>query len=248
MPRLRRLRHPQAGPDRACRAPDSARAGGLPLRHWLLLALPLLHEHVRIARHPRAGTGVCLRAQAHPPRTPRLDHHRRWRWTLHRHKPPVASAAAQPGCHRRALQQPGLRADQRAALSDLSPRAGDPILAVGFGGVPLQPRVAGVERRSNLCGAYVGPGPCPSAHGARARCPAPGRRLCGGLPELPGLQRRCLRPLYGEGVQALERALCGARQAAPLRSQWRACRAAPHDHSRGGLHRGGGAFGAMDSR
>ena len=64
--------HPHRGPAADARARRDAREHGVRLRHRLLEPLPVLHEHLRHALHPRPGAGDRHRARDGPARPRRV--------------------------------------------------------------------------------------------------------------------------------------------------------------------------------
>ena len=131
MPGLRRLRDPQQRAKGYAGPGHSARKGGFCFRHWLLVAISLLHEHLRLSQHPRTRAGDCDGNQIRQSRTQRLgDYGRRrravnWRQSFH------ARAAAQPGHQLHSFQQPHLWFDERTVQSNLSLRAANEVDADG---------------------------------------------------------------------------------------------------------------------
>ncbi len=77
VPRLRRLRGPGRRPGLHARTRPGQRKHRVHLRHRMLLPLPVLHEHLRHALHPRPRTRHRHRPGHLPPRPVRLGRHRR---------------------------------------------------------------------------------------------------------------------------------------------------------------------------
>ena len=119
MPRLRRLRRARR------RAPVPAHAGHPPrehrvrLRHRLLLAVPVLPQHLRHALHPRPRARDRHRPGRHPARPVGVGRHRRRRRAVDRRQPPDPRAAPQREPQDPAVQQPDLRAHQGPVLADV---------------------------------------------------------------------------------------------------------------------------------
>ena len=76
VPRVRRLLDPRRRADAHARARRAPGEHGLPVRHRLRGPVPVLHEHLRDALHPRPGAGHRHRAGHHPARSRRLGGHR----------------------------------------------------------------------------------------------------------------------------------------------------------------------------
>ena len=94
------------------------------VRHRLRGPVPVLHEHLRDALHPRPRAGDRHRAGRGPPRPRRVGRHRRRRRAVDRRQPPHPRAAPQRQPHDPAVQQPDLRPDQGPVLADERGRQG----------------------------------------------------------------------------------------------------------------------------
>ena len=142
MSRLRGLlgAHRAAAPH--ARARRQAREPGVRERHRLLEPLPVLHEHLRGAQHPRPCARGRDRHRGGPARPRRVGRHRRRRRSLDRRQPPDPRAAPQRELHDPAVQQPDLRADQGPVLADERAREGHEELAVRLARPPVQPDLA----------------------------------------------------------------------------------------------------------
>ena len=129
--RLRRLRHSHAGAERAAQAGHSAGEDLFRLGHRLLVAVPLLPEHLRHPRHSRPGPGDRHGREVRPARTLGVGGYRRRRQPLDRHEPPDPLPAAEPGPQHPAVQQPDLRPDQGPVLAHLGVRQEDQVEPLG---------------------------------------------------------------------------------------------------------------------
>ena len=76
VPGMRRLLDPGRGADAHARPRGAPGEHRLPVRHRLRGPVPVLHEHLRDALHPRPGAGHRHRAGHHPARPRRLGGHR----------------------------------------------------------------------------------------------------------------------------------------------------------------------------
>ena len=94
----------------------------LRLGHRLLLAVPLLREHLRLPRHPRPRAGHRHGREVRQPGALGLGGHRRRRRPVDRHQPPDPLPAPQPRRQDPAVQQPHLRPDQGPVLAHLRVR------------------------------------------------------------------------------------------------------------------------------
>ncbi len=128
---LRGLRHPFASAERAATTGSPARKSRLRFRHRLLVAIPLLSQHLRNARHSRAGAGNRHGREMRESGIVRVGHHRRRRQPLDRHQSLDPLHAAQSGRQYPALEQPDLRPDQRAILADLRIRQENEVQPAG---------------------------------------------------------------------------------------------------------------------
>ena len=237
MPRLRRLLHPEAGRDHPQGAGPAQGGARLHQRHRLQLALPVLPGHLWHARDPWPCAGHRERVAQRAARAERMDDHRRRRLAEHRRQPPDPPAAAQRGREHPALQQRDLRPHQGPVLAHQSRGGGDAEHAHGQHRPSLQPDGPVQGRRWHVPGTRHGPRPQAAARGAHPRRCPPRRQPGGGLPELQRVQRRGLRSLHRQGLQALPYHLRGAREAARLRQR--------HQGHPAGLHasHGGGPGG-----
>ena len=111
------------------------------LRHRLLVAVPVLHEHLRDALDPRPRAGDRDRAGGVPAGPVGVGGHRRRRRAVDRRQPPDPRAAPQRQPQDPAVQQPDLRADQGPVLPDLRARQDHQVDADGLAGL----------RRSTRC-------------------------------------------------------------------------------------------------
>ena len=164
--------------------------------------LPVLHEHLRHALHPRPRAGHRHRARLLPQGPERVGGDRRRRRAVDRRQPPDPRPAAERQPEDPAVQQPDLRPDQGPVQPDLRDRQDHQVDADGLARRALQPAVAGDRRRGVLRGPHHRLRP--QAHperAARGRRP-PGHRAGGDLPELQHLQRRRLRHPQGPGHRA----------------------------------------------
>ena len=122
--------------------------------HRLLQPLPVLHEHVRRPRDPRARAGDRDGYRHRAARPPGVGRHRRRRRALDRRQPPDPRASPQRQPQDPAVQQPDLRTDEGPVLADVRAGEGHEVDAVRLARAPLQPdlgraRVRGDVRRSH---------------------------------------------------------------------------------------------------
>ncbi len=220
VPRLRGLRDPQRHPGLHAGARPLARAHRLRLGDRLRSALPVLHADVRDALDPRARAGDRDRPRGHATGSLGLGRHGRRRRAVDRRKPPHPRAAPERQPQDPPLQQPDLRAHERAVLADLRAGEGDEVDAHGVARPSVQPaldrdRRRGVVRCAGDRHGQEGPD-------GRARCcrSASWIRVRRDPPELQHLQRRRVRGSRGEGESDLPR----ERSADPLRRGRRARR------------------------
>ena len=198
VPRLRGLRDPQDHPAAHARARGPAGADRVRFRHRLRGALPVLHGHVRNAHDPRARARVRDRGEARQSGARRVARHRRRGRAQHRGQPTCCTfsgatwtsrsccsttrptVSPRDSTRRRHGKAPEPRRPPKGrSTTPVSPLA----FALGAGGRFLgrgidtvRPRLADVVRR--------------------ARPRAPGRLVHRDLPELPGVQRRCVRRVH----------------------------------------------------
>ena len=95
VPRLRRLRDPGAGAEVMPELGVAPREHRVRLRHRLLAAVPLLHEHVRVPHDPRPGAGHRHRASTDASRALGVGGDRRRRRPVDRRQPLHPRPAAQ---------------------------------------------------------------------------------------------------------------------------------------------------------
>ena len=122
MPRLRRLRRALRRPTDLSRPPGPARKGRRRLGHRLLVALPALHEDLRLPRPPRARAPGRVRDQSPAARSAHLARDRRRRLLLDRGRALDARYPLQHGHDGDAVRQQRLRPHQEADLADEPPR------------------------------------------------------------------------------------------------------------------------------
>ena len=149
--RLRGLRHPGAGAEGVAAAGHPPREDRVHFRDRLLVAVPLLPEHLRDAQHPRAGAGDRHGPEMCAAGVVRVGRHRRRRRLVDRHKSHDPLHAAQPGRQHPAVQQPDLRLDQGTVLADLRVRQEDEIQSAGHDRAADPSDRAGAGRRSDVC-------------------------------------------------------------------------------------------------
>ena len=114
---MRRLRRARGGAEGAGRAADSQPPGGDGKRHWLLLQLPRLHQHLWHAHAAWALAAGGQRPEAGQPRADCARHRRRRRRLRHRLRPlrPRHAPQHQPDLH--GAGQPDLRPDHRTDVA-----------------------------------------------------------------------------------------------------------------------------------
>ena len=139
--RLRRLRHPAGSPAADARSRHRPREHRVHQRHRLQQPLPVLHEHVRHARHPRPRAGHCHGSRRGSTRSRRVGDHRRRRRPVDRWQPLDPRLAAQCQPHDLVVQQPHLRAHQGPVLADVGGRQGHQEHPVRVGRPAVQPAV-----------------------------------------------------------------------------------------------------------
>ena len=115
--------------------------------HRLLVALPVLHGHLRDALDPRPRAGDRDRPGGLAPRPVGVGRHRRRRRAVHRRQPPDPRAAPQREPEDPAVQQPDLRPDQGPVLPHLRARQDHQVDADGLAGLAVQPGLARAGRR-----------------------------------------------------------------------------------------------------
>ena len=133
VPRLRGLLHPGRRPDAHARARGAPREHGVPLGHRLRRPVPVLHEHLRHALHPRPCPRHRDGAGHDAARSRRLGDLGRRRRAVHRRQPPDPRPAPQRALEHPDVQQPDLRADQGAVLADLGGGQGHQVDALRLG-------------------------------------------------------------------------------------------------------------------
>ena len=117
--------------------------------HRLRGALPVLHEHVRHARHPRPRARGRDRRRAGPSRPRRVGDRRRRRHAVDRRQPPDPRAAPQREPQDPDVQQPDLRAHQGPVLADERGRQDHEVDAVRLARPPVQPDLGRARRRGD---------------------------------------------------------------------------------------------------
>ena len=193
MPGVWRLLDPHRRADADARAQREAREHGLRVGHRVLEPLPVLHEHLRRARHPRARSGDRDRRRDGPTRPRRVGDHRRRRRPVDRWQPPHPRAAPQREPHDPALQQPDLRLDEGPVLADERGRQGHEVDAVRFARLPVQPREPRARRRGRVRRSHPRHGSQAHDGDVPSRARPQGRCVRRDLPELQRLQRRRVR-------------------------------------------------------
>ncbi len=225
MPGLRGLLGAHRAPAPHARAGRQAGEPGVRQRHRLLEPLPVLHEHLRRAQHPRPRAGGRDRHRGRPSRPRRVGGDRRRRRALDRGQPPDPRAAPERELHDPAVQQPDLRPDQGSVLADERAREGHEELAVRLARPPVQPDLGRARRRGHVRRPHPRHGPQAHAGGVPARARAQGRGVRRDLPELQRLQRRCVLgdPHQGQPARDADRAAATASRSASARTRTRAC-------------------------
>jgi hypothetical protein len=137
VPGLRRLLHPGAGAAHPARARHSERTDRVHQRHRLLQPVPVLHEHLWHALHPRSRAGHRQRRQDAAARPERVGGHRRRRRPGHRWQSLHPRPAPEHGSQDPDVQQPHLRPHQGAVQPD--ERAGQEDEVVSPAGAPDYP-------------------------------------------------------------------------------------------------------------
>ena len=243
MPRLRGLRDPRRRAGLPARAGTAPREHRVHLRHRLLVAVPVLHEHLRDALDPRPRAGDRDRPGRHPAGPVGVGRHRRRRRAVHRRQPPDPRAAAQREPEDPAVQQPDLRAHQGAVLPHLRDRQDHEVHPDGVAGLPVQPGVGRARRRGDVRGPHPGLRPQAPHRGAAGRRRPRGHRAGGDLPELQHLQRRRLGPAEGPRHEGRRHDPAPARQADPVRQGRREGRGPSARRHDPGRRRGHGGLG-----
>ena len=148
----------------------------LRVRHRLRRALPLLHEHVRVALDPRSCTRGRDGSRARPARPRRVGDRRRRRHALDRWEPPDPCAAQehQPQDHH--VQQPDLRPDQGPVLAHERSGQDHKVVALRLARHTVQPRLGGARGRGDVRGPHPRHGSQAHDGDAAARARAPGQR------------------------------------------------------------------------
>ena len=137
-------------PDLGVRREDTVFVSGI----GCAARLAVLHEHLRVARHPRAGPRHRHRSGDGPTRSAHLGHLRRRRRPLDRRQPPHPRLAAQREPHDRDVQQPDLRAHQGPVLTDQRGGQGHQVDAVRFARPAVQRGQPGPRGRGHLRGPH----------------------------------------------------------------------------------------------
>ena len=188
VPGLRRLLHPHR--HAAADAGDGRAARGHRVRvgDRLRGPVPVLHEHLRPARHPRPLPGGGHGPGHGPGRPARVGGGRRRRHDVDRGQPPDPRAASQREPQHPAVQQPDLRAHQGPVLTHQRAGQGDQVHAPRLGGAALQRGVAGPGGGGLVRGPHPRHGPGPHAGDVPAGPQPPRGGVRGGLPELQRVQ------------------------------------------------------------
>ena len=150
MPRLRRLLHPHRRATAHAGARRAPRGHGVRVGDRLRSPVPVLHEHLRPARHPRAFPGGGHRSGHGQGRPACVGGWRRRRHDVDRRQPPDPRAAPQREPEHPAVQQPDLRADQGAVLAHQRAGQGDQVNTPRLGGATLQRGVAGAGAEASF--------------------------------------------------------------------------------------------------
>lgn len=131
VPRMRRLRHPRNGPHRAAAVGPEAGEHRLRIGHRLLVAVPVLPRHVRRALDPRTRPDLRHRPGGHQARPVGVGRDRRRRCAVDRRESSDPRSAPQREHADPVVQQPHLRADERAVLAHVGNRQGHQVDADG---------------------------------------------------------------------------------------------------------------------
>lgn len=168
---MRRPRRAQLPPQGHGHARRRSGEDGRNLRHRMLLASALLHEHLRLPHHsrPRSRRGHGL--QGGQPRHHRMADFGRRRRPRNRRQPLHPRRAPQHRYQHAPAQQQDLRPHQRAVLPHLAARFRLEIIALRHHRRPLHPRRARVRRPRQLLRPLDRRGTADHPGGPRGSCP-----------------------------------------------------------------------------
>jgi hypothetical protein len=195
--RLRRLLDPRHRPADARPLRPAQGKVRVHFGHRLLLAFPLLHEHLRIPHDPRPGADDRHRPSLRQPRAVHLGGDRRRRRSLDRRKPSDPRHAAEPELQYPARQQSDLRAHQGAILAHVPPRKNHEDHPDGIDRLSDQRALHRDRVRGDLHRAHARHRPSPHGLHHRPRASASGRFVRRNLPELHRVKRQGVRAGHG---------------------------------------------------